>query len=312
MSDKPKEPGLLQVIRASFLSSIIAPIWAGTLLAVSISGNFNLLPFLIVTLMGLALHTATNVYNDIYDTKQGTDRVNRHRNEFSGGSGLIIQNPHILPKMYRIARISLLIALLCTVALMFFVRQELWIHLWLLYLLSAFFSKYYTAEPVKLASRGLGEVSVWFAFGPMAILVAAVSQNVGLHPLVVLAMPATGISTLSILLVGQLIDRPADREGGKWGVAVRLGSRFTAYLYLLVQLLLVADILLLALNIGRSGGWILLCLLPYVLLFPKTVGLLMKNHDHPAKLKQAAKLNVQIHMLFSILLVLGLLVMVVL
>jgi 1,4-dihydroxy-2-naphthoate octaprenyltransferase len=171
-----------------------------------------------VTIMGLALHTATNVYNDIYDTRQGTDRANRHRNEFSGGSGLIIQYPHILPKMYRIARISLFIALVCTVTLMAYMDRNLWIHLWLLYILSAFFSKYYTAAPVKLASRGLGEISVWFAFGPMAILVAAVSQNIGLHPLVILAMPATGISTLSILLVGQLIDLPADKEGGKWAV----------------------------------------------------------------------------------------------
>ena len=214
--------------------------------------------------------------------------------------------------MYRIARISLVIALVCTIILMKFVDRELWIHLWLLYILSAFFSKYYTAAPVKLASRGLGEVSVWFAFGPMAILVAAVSQNVGLHPLVVLAMPATGISTLSILLVGQLIDRPADKEGGKWGVAVRLGSRFTAYLYVFVQILLITNVLVLAVITREKGFLLLFCLIPYLIWFPKTATLILKNHENPQDLKAGAKLNVQIHLLFSVLLVLGFLAMVLL
>jgi 1,4-dihydroxy-2-naphthoate octaprenyltransferase len=158
MTDKSGDPGLMQMIRAPFFSSIIAPIWAGALVSIVITGNFNFLSFIMVTIMGLALHTATNVYNDIYDTKQGTDRANLHRNEFSGGSGLIIQHPHILPKMYRIARISLLIALVCTIILTFLIDKSLWTHLWVLYLLSAFFSKYYTADPVKLASRGLGEI----------------------------------------------------------------------------------------------------------------------------------------------------------
>ena len=114
MTDKSNGPGLAQMIRAPFFSSIIAPIWTGILLSVYISGDFNFIAFVVVTVMGLMLHTATNVYNDIYDTKQGTDRANRHRNEFSGGSGLIIQYPQILPKMYRIARISRVIALVCS------------------------------------------------------------------------------------------------------------------------------------------------------------------------------------------------------
>lgn len=167
--------------------------------------------------MGVGLHSATNLYNDIYDTKQGTDKINRYRNEFSGGSGLIIQYPHILPKMYFLARIGLGIAFMATITLTFIICKNLWGYLCSLFFLSAFFSKYYTAKPVKLASRGLGEISVWFAFSPMAILVASVCQNLGLHETIFIAMPITGISTLSILLIGELLDYPADREASKWG-----------------------------------------------------------------------------------------------
>jgi 1,4-dihydroxy-2-naphthoate octaprenyltransferase len=312
MDDKIETPSLAQMIRAPFFSSILAPVWAGTLLAVIISDQFSIFSFILVTIMGLMLHAATNVYNDIYDTIQGTDKINRHRNEFSGGSGLIIQHPHILPKMYRIARISLILALFSTIVLMYFVDKSLWPHLWVLYLLSAFFSKYYTAAPFKLASRGWGEISVWFAFGPMAILVAAVSQNVGFHPVILLAMPICGISTLSILLIGQLIDLPADKEAGKWGVAARLGSRFTAISYTMIQIFLILNVIALAIKLGGSGLLILLSLIPYFLLFPKTVRILFTHHDNPAELRPAAKMNVQIHMMFSALLVLGLLLVVML
>jgi 1,4-dihydroxy-2-naphthoate octaprenyltransferase len=258
--------------------------------------------FFLVLIMGLGLHAATNVYNDIYDTKQGTDRINLNRNEFSGGSGILIQFPHLMAKMFFLARISLLIALLATIGLMFVIDRDLWIHLWFLYGISAFFSKYYTAAPVKLASRGYGEISVWFAFGPMAILVASVSQNLGFHELVVLAMPATGISTLSILLVGELIDHQADKASGKWGLSVRIGTKFTAVIYTVVQLILMTNIAVLGIVLPQWGWLILISLVPYLIFLPKVSSLVFKHHRDAQKLKPAAKINVQLHLLFSILL----------
>jgi 1,4-dihydroxy-2-naphthoate octaprenyltransferase len=206
---------------------------------------------------------------------------------------------------------SLVLAFLSTAGLMYFVDRSLWLYLWGLYLFSAFFSKYYTAAPFKLASRGWGEISVWFAFGPMAILVAAVSQNVGLHSTILLAMPISGISTFSILLIGQLIDLPADKEAGKWGVAARMDSHFTAILYTIVQSILILNLIVLALNLKGNGLLLLVSLIPYIFLFPKTVRILFAHHDNPAELRAAARLNVQIHMLFSGLWVLGLLMVVV-
>ena len=302
-----KDPTIFQMMRAPFFSSILSPLISGTLLAASINHNFNWWGFLLVTIVGLGLHAATNVYNDIYDTLQGTDRINRHRNEFSGGSGLIIQFPRILPKMYWLARLSLLAAFLACGAMMLVIDRNLWSWLWILYLLSAFFSKFYTAAPLKLASRGYGEISVWFAFGPMAILIASVGQNLGLHPLILTAMPITGISTLSILLLGQLIDYQADKDSGKWGVAVRLGTRPTAWIYLTVQIILILNVVLLAVLLKGRGFLLLICLIPYFLLLPKITRIILADHDQPVALQKAAGMNVQLHLLLSILLVIGLL-----
>ncbi len=299
------KPTILQMIRAPFLSSIIAPLLAGTLLAVSINEGFHLINFLLVLVIGVGLHAAVNVYNDIYDTIQGTDKVNVHRNEASGGSGILQDHPEMMGRMFTLARGSLILALAGTVALTFFVDRSLWPHLWFLYLLSAFFSKYYTAPPAKLAYRGLGEVSVWFAFGPMAIMIASVSQGLGFHPQVYALMPATGLSTLSILLAGQLIDLEADRAGGKHGVASRLGTCKTAWIYLFVQLAIVANVIVMAVLFPTPGWPLLLPLIPYLLIFPNAVGIVMKHHDHPAKTKQGAKLTVLIHVVFSFLLIVG-------
>lgn len=301
-----QEPSIIQMLRAPFFSSILAPLLAGSFLAAELMNSFNIFGFLLVLIMGLGLHAATNVYNDIYDTKQGTDKINRHRNEFSGGSGIIIQFPHLLPKMYKLARTGLIIALFATIGLMLVVDKRLWIYLWALYLLSAFFSKYYTAAPLKLSYRGIGEISVWFAFGPMAILVASVSQNLGLNDIIILAMPPTGISTLSILLIGELIDYPADKESGKWGIAVYWGTQATAFLYIIVQTILFLNILILVLTLGKSGLLVLLSIIPYLFMLPGIIKVVVTNHDNPAALQPAAKQNVQLHLLFSVLLAIGL------
>ncbi len=300
---KKKDPSIIQMIRAPFLSSIIVPIVTGTLLSAKISGGFGVVEFVLVLITGLGLHIATNVYNDIYDTLQGTDTVNVHRNEYSGGSGVLLDNPALYKRMYWLARSGLIIAFLSTAALMFFVDRELWIYLWGLYVLSAFFSKYYTAAPIKLAYRGLGEFSVWFAFGPMAVSIAAISQSVVPTHQIFLLMPVSGLSTLSILLVGQLIDLDADKNGGKHGVASRLGTLPTALIYVLAQSILITFVVLMAITFEGSSGILLMALIPYVLIFPSATVVILRQHGNPEQLKKVAKMTVQIHLLFSLLLI---------
>ena len=300
-----KKPGFFTMIRAPFLSSILSPIIVGVLLGIYLQGSINVAGAILVLIIGISLHIATNVYNDIYDTIQGTDKVNVHRNENSGGSGVLLDYPELMPKMYFIARSALVVALFGTAAMMFFIEKQLWSLLWALYLISAFFSKYYTAPPFKLAYRGWGEISVWFAFGPMAILIATVSQNVAFQPEVIKLMPITGLSTLSILLVGQLIDIDADKQGGKHGVASRIGTKATAVIYVLVQAAIISNILMLFLGYPGNSWFLLMSLVPYLVFFPKATRIVLKYHDVEDRLKEGAKLTVLIHILFSFLLVVG-------
>ncbi len=305
---KKETPSLIQMTRAPFLSSIAAPLITGTLLCAKINGSLSIQGFILVLITGIALHVSTYVYNDIYDTIQGTDAVNTQRNEFSGGSGVLQNFPELMGKMYLIARAGLVAAFFSTALMMYFVDKNLWIYLWGLYFVSTFFSKYYTAAPVKLAYRGFGEISVWLSFGPMAIFIAALSQNICLNNNVLLLMPLSGLSTLSILLVGQMIDIDADRKGGKHGVASRLGTGPTSAIYIITQTLIIANILSIFFFLPGKTLPLLLSLVPYVLIFPGTVIAVVKHHSNPVELKRVAKMTVQTHMLFSILLITGFLI----
>jgi 1,4-dihydroxy-2-naphthoate octaprenyltransferase len=299
-------PSYMQTLRAPFFSSILAPLIAGTLLAVGVTGNFSLVGFVLVLVTGLGLHGATNVYNDIYDTLQGTDRVNDHRNEFSGGSGILVRRPELMPVMIRLARVCLGVAFAASLGLSFVVPIHLISQLWTLYVLSAFFAKYYTAAPFKLAYRGLGEISVCFAFGPMAILMASISQGLGAAPEVFLLMAPTGLSTLSILWIGQMIDLHADVQGGKRGMVARIGTSASRYGYVLVQALMVTNLVLVPLLSAHFSWWVALPLLPYTLLLPKILAAVFEHHGNPHELKAAAKLNVLLHLLFSLSFAVGL------
>jgi 1,4-dihydroxy-2-naphthoate octaprenyltransferase len=119
-------------------------------------------------------------------------------------------------------------------------------------------------------------------------------------------MPATGLSTLTILWVGQLIDLPDDKAAGKIGLVLRMGTKQASYGYLMIQSLLVLNILILVFFIFHPGWPLLLALIPFVILLPKIWINIKKYHADPIYLVPVAKLNTALYVLFSLFFILGL------
>lgn len=304
---KQKEPNILQMMRAQFLIGIIIPLSIGTLTAISLSESFNLLGFLLVMILGLGLHIAADVYNDIYDTKQGADKkVSEQRNYYSGGSGILLEKPYLMEKMYLIARCGLLFSFLALIGLLLVIDQTFWPYVILLYIISAFLSKYYTAAPLKFGYRGIGELLVWCSFGPMAVALGFFSQNTMIQGVFYQIMPVTGFSTLTILWVGQMVDLPNDQIAGKCGLVARIGMRRAIYGYMVIQSLLVLNILVLAFFIFHKGFFLLISLIPYIYLLPKIWMFIIKYYQDSRKLVTVTKLNTLLYGLFSLLFILGL------
>lgn len=302
MSDRPT---LLEMIRAPFLIAIIVPLVIGTITAVLIQGEFNTLGFIFALMIGLSLHISTNVYNDIYDTLQGADDSSTKENDYSGGSGVLVNDPELLDKMFLIARTGIIVGVIGGLLLMLIVDRRLWPLLVSILVISIFLSKYYTASPFKLAYRGFGEIAVWIGFGPLAVLLASVGQNLGIYPLIIAIMPITGLSTLFLVWMGEIVDLETDKEAGKRGLVIRLGRKRSLYAFSFIHAFALLNVIYLAIYMMNPGYPLLLAVLPHALLFPKFWSYAKHGTDNPNKLKKASQINFRIFILFSAALMIG-------
>lgn len=265
MSDQ--RPALFDIVRAPGLLATLVPLVMGTSAAVMVTGELHLIGALLATTVGISIHLSMNVYNDIYDTRQGSDSLESSQCFFSGGSGVLITNPELESTMFLIARAGIFVGLLGTIGLIFFTEGGFWPVFVIVYAIAAFLSKYYTAAPVALSYRGLGEIAVFIAFGPLAILLAAASQGVLWDPLLLMIMPITGAVPLIVTLNGQIVDLPYDQAAGKKGLVMFLGLRRALHLTAVLCILLVANVLIIAHLL--PGGWITtLFMIPFIIPLP--------------------------------------------
>jgi 1,4-dihydroxy-2-naphthoate octaprenyltransferase len=224
----------LVITRAPFLTAIIVPILVGAAwVAYTMQGQpFPALPFWLTLFAGIAMHIAANTFNDYFDWKAGTDKVNNNYFlPYSGGSrsielGLISESA-----LFRVALVSLLISAALGIALAFISGP-----LVLLFGLAGAFSSYfYTAPPLRLAARrGLGELAVGLNFGPLATAgtVYALTGQVSLADFLI-GVPI-GLLTTAILWINQFPDEQADRQTGKINLVVALGVQRARWGYLLL------------------------------------------------------------------------------
>lgn len=225
----------MAITRMPFLSAIIMPaLVAGAFVSSSLAPGitnfeFNNL-FFILTILGISLlHLASNVMNDYFDVKDGTDDANnQYFTQFSGGSravelGLISLSG---TKKLGLALLfsSLLIGLYLTSA----------VGLPVLYigLAGMFLGYFYTAPPLRLvALRGLGEFAIMLAFGPLVTLgvVYVLTQTLSWGAFIV-GIPV-GLLTTNILLINQFPDMESDMTTGKNHLVVTFGKKNSTWIY---------------------------------------------------------------------------------
>jgi 1,4-dihydroxy-2-naphthoate polyprenyltransferase len=224
----------LVITRAPFLTAIIVPILVGAAwVAYTTQGQpFPKLPFWLTLFAGIAMHIAANTFNDYFDWRAGTDKVNNsYFLPYSGGSRSIELGLISEKALFRVALTSLLISATLGIALTVISGPGV-----LLFgLVGAFSSYFYTAPPLRLAARrGLGELVVGMNFGPLATAgtVYALTGQVSLVDFLI-GVPI-GLLTTAILWINQFPDEQADRQTGKINLVVVLGSRRARWGYLLL------------------------------------------------------------------------------
>ncbi len=240
--------------RAPFFVAVIMPSLVGGAVAFY-HGRFDLVLFLLVVLGMVLAHAGTNIINDYFDFQSGADLDNRDRTPFSGGSPFLPDGT-LRPRSVLLAGLSCF-ALGLLVAIYLTLRAG-----WPVLVIAGtggFIGYFYTAPPLRLGYRGVGELATGLAMGPLAVMGVyyVMTGEFALEP-VVASLPI-GILVATILYVNEVPDYDSDRLAGKRHLVVLLGKA-RAVRYLPVPFALVYACEITGVALGIMPAWTLLAL----------------------------------------------------
>jgi 1,4-dihydroxy-2-naphthoate octaprenyltransferase len=219
-SSRLKLTTLFLASRPQFLTASVSPVLVGSSLGFAIAGTFNWPLFLLALFGMMALHAGANIANDYFDSVSGNDWANKNVTPFSGGRQFIQQN--ILSPKTTLATAIFCFALGVSLGLVIlYLTHSLFILiLGLIGLLGGFF---YTAPPVKLGYRGVGEIAIAFLFGILPVYGSYYLQTglISITPLPTACV--VGILIFLIIFINEFPDLPADAAVNKKTLVVLLG-----------------------------------------------------------------------------------------
>lgn len=191
--------------------------------------------YAILTVAGaLAAHAGVNVLNDYYDALNGTDAGNDERiYPFTGGSRFI-QNG--VMALEEIAGFGWSLLLFCGLAGLLLLPAA-GPGLLLVGGVGLLIGWGYSAPPLALNSRGLGEVAVAAGVGILIPVGADLVQRGEVAVLPAAAGLSYALLAAALLYINQFPDRKADAAAGKRHWVVRLGSRRGRWIYAAIVLL---------------------------------------------------------------------------
>ena len=234
----------------------------------------------------LVAHAAVNVLNDYYDELNGTDRANTERVfPFTGGSRFI-QNGVLTAVQVRNFGAALFATVIAAGLALATVSGPGLIGIGAAGL---FIGWAYSAPPLALNSRGLGEPCVGLGFG-LIVIGSDYVQRGEMSLLPAAAAVSYALLVMNILYINQFPDRRADAIAGKRHWVVRLGVRRARWGYWAIGVA-AYGFLLAAVAGGYLPGISLLALLPAALTLKAGTDL-VKFADEPRQLAPAIKLTI--------------------
>ncbi len=229
--------------RPKFFPASVLPVLAGSAWGAYVTQQFDAVVFVLALLATVCVHAASNVLNDVGDEIIGTDRRNKGRiYPYTGGSRFIQAGILSQSNMLRLGVSLLLVAAAIGVALVLLRGPVV-----LLFGLAGIsIGVLYSLGPVKLSALGVGEIAVGMAFGVLPVTGAAWLQGAPIDATLILLSIPLGAWVGNILLINEVPDMEADGAAGKRTLPVRFGLDVTANVYLGVNTLAAAIVVLLA------------------------------------------------------------------
>ncbi len=289
-----KQKSYIMSTRLPFVSASVLPAILGAVWCWAFGPEFLLVNAVLGVLGVLFLHLGGNTINDYFDWDE-SDRINRFPTPFSGGSRSRIE--HMLTRrafLYMSVIFFLLAA--ATGLLLIFVGRP---HVLLIGTIGGLCGILYSTKPFSLQSRGLGELIIFLAFGPLITLGMGYINFGIFKPEYFLVGIPNGLVVANILWINEFPDYEADRNAGKRNLVVRLGTAASRYGYIALDMLLyISVIVLILLKIYPTWSFLLFLSLPLAL---KTTRRMWKHHDDPRAIVPAQAGTIQFQALTAVL-----------
>ena len=221
MTDGPNRARpLLRLARPHFLLPGVLLYSLGAIFAIAHGASFDMGLFLFGYAIFFCAHLSVHFSNDYFDREADQ---NAQRTSVSGGSGVLVEHPELAPLALRIALLLLLLSVLMALAFTVLYSYSLW---FLSYaILGGLLGWFYTAPPLRLAYRGLGEASTAIATGfmmpGMGYFVMSGTMDLWF---VVLSLPLVCYGLYFIVTV-EMPDVESDRAAGRSNLLVDHGLR---------------------------------------------------------------------------------------
>ena len=206
--------------RPNFLVASASPVLVGSTLGYATAGTFSPVLFVLALLAIMALHAGANMANDYFDHLSGNDRLNQNPTPFSGGSRYI-QEGILPPKTILLtALVFLTVGSAIGLAIVLLTRSIFILTLGLIGLLGGYF---YTAAPIRLGYRSIGEFVIALLFGLLPVYGSYYLQTKTIDIIPLLPAVIVGILIFLVILINEFPDVAADTAVNKRTLVVRFG-----------------------------------------------------------------------------------------
>lgn len=304
VKSKVEQSRFLQLFHASrpkFLVASIAPVLVGSCLGYATVGTFNWPLFILSLLAIMAIQSSANMSNDYFDHISGNDWANENPTPFSGGSRYI-QKGILSPKAILLAAlIALTFGAAIGVVIVLLTQSIFILILGLLGVLGGFF---YTAPPLKLGYRYIGEIIIALLFGLLPVYASYYLQTKLIDALPLLPGCVVGILIFLVIFVNEFPDLKADAAVDKKTLVVRFGVPASAWIYrtVLIASFLIAAAAMIIYSSMFFAGLFYLITLPIAVFAVKCAN--KKDLSTPGQYR-ASQITILFHAVGSLALTLG-------
>ena len=213
----------LRIIRPQTLFASLCPVLVGLMVAHFYIGYLSVPTALATVLCALALQILSNLINDYYDYKRGTDKQGRVGFKRALAEGTVTEKEMLTACLVALAFAVVLGACLCYVGG--------WVIV-VIGITALFFAWLYTATPYSLSYLGIADIFVFLYYGVFAtwgtVWLQCKASRLAFD--IRLLMPVyagavCGLISMCVLAVNNIRDMDDDRLVGKRTLPVRLGKK---------------------------------------------------------------------------------------